>query len=176
MLQISYIPSSSLRIWENFSSFCFIIGILPIFNHPEQVHGVHSNRLAKECDFLQREILRFTLCEKFLSHPCYFTPGSPCIQVFFFNIGCIGPNIILSLSAQVIMSRNVLIQNGGRCDCSIFLSKRYENQASPHKGKQEKETLVRVSSLACKVWIDKSVTRITVWHHSASLMMPNCDP
>ena len=31
-----------------------------------------------------REILRFTPCEKFLSHPRYLTPVAPCIQVFFF--------------------------------------------------------------------------------------------
>ena len=37
-----------------------------------------------------REILRFTPCEKFLSHPRYLTPVAPCVQVFFFNIGCIG--------------------------------------------------------------------------------------
>ena len=35
-----------------------------------------------------REILRFSPCEKFLSHPRYLTPVAPCVQVFFFNIGC----------------------------------------------------------------------------------------
>ena len=28
----------------------------------------------------------------------------------------------------------------------------------------------------CQVWIDKSVPRFTIWHHSASLVMPKCDP
>ena len=28
----------------------------------------------------------------------------------------------------------------------------------------------------CMVWIEKSVTRVTVRHHSASLVMPNSDP
>ena len=42
-----------------------------------------------------REILRFTPCEKFLSHPCYLTQGSPCIQVYLFNIGSTGCHINL---------------------------------------------------------------------------------
>ena len=29
---------------------------------------------------------------------------------------------------------------------------------------------------SCKVWVDKSVPRVTVWHHEASLVMPKCDP
>ena len=28
----------------------------------------------------------------------------------------------------------------------------------------------------CKVWTDKSVPRETVWHHSASIVKPNCHP
>ena len=28
----------------------------------------------------------------------------------------------------------------------------------------------------CMVWIEKSVTRVTDWHHEASLVMPNSDP
>ena len=28
----------------------------------------------------------------------------------------------------------------------------------------------------CQVWIDKSVLRVTVWHHEAHRVMPNCDP
>ena len=51
-----------------------------------------------------REILRFTPCKKFLSHPCYLTPGSFCVQVFFFNIGCIGRHVISSFSAHVTMT------------------------------------------------------------------------
>ena len=28
----------------------------------------------------------------------------------------------------------------------------------------------------CQVWIDKSVPRVTFWHHEARRVMPNCDP
>ena len=28
----------------------------------------------------------------------------------------------------------------------------------------------------CQVWIDKSVPRVTFWHHKACRVMPNCDP
>ena len=28
----------------------------------------------------------------------------------------------------------------------------------------------------CQVWIDKSVPRVTVWHHEARRVMPDCDP
>ena len=28
----------------------------------------------------------------------------------------------------------------------------------------------------CQVWIDKSVPRVTVWHHEARRVIPNCDP
>ena len=28
----------------------------------------------------------------------------------------------------------------------------------------------------CQVWIDKSVPRVTFWHHEACRVMPNCDP
>ena len=31
-----------------------------------------------------REILHFTPCGKFLSHPRYLTPVAPCVQMFFF--------------------------------------------------------------------------------------------
>ena len=51
-----------------------------------------------------REIQRFTPCEKFLSHPRYLTPVAPCVQVFFYNIGCIGRHVISSLSAHVTMT------------------------------------------------------------------------
>ena len=51
-----------------------------------------------------REILHFTPCEKFLSHPRYLTPVAPCVQVFFFNIGCKGCHVISSLSAHVTMT------------------------------------------------------------------------
>ena len=51
-----------------------------------------------------REILHFTPCEKFLSHPRYLTPVAPCVQVFFFNTGCIGRHVISSLSAHVTMT------------------------------------------------------------------------
>ena len=51
-----------------------------------------------------REILRFTPCEKFLSHPRYLTLVAPCVKVFFFNIGCIGRHVISSLSAHVTMT------------------------------------------------------------------------
>ena len=51
-----------------------------------------------------REIQRFTPCEKFLSHPRYLTPVAPCVQMFFFNTGCIGRYVILSLSAHVTMT------------------------------------------------------------------------
>ena len=27
-----------------------------------------------------------------------------------------------------------------------------------------------------QVWIDKSVPRVTFWHHEARRVMPNCDP
>ena len=27
----------------------------------------------------------------------------------------------------------------------------------------------------CQVWIDKSVLRVTFWHHEACQVMPNCD-
>ena len=51
-----------------------------------------------------REILRFTPCEKFLSHPRYLTPVALCVQVFFFNIGCIGRHVISSLCTHVTMT------------------------------------------------------------------------
>ena len=50
-----------------------------------------------------REILCLTLYEKFLSHFSYLTPGSPCLQVYFFDIGCIGRHIIASLGAHATM-------------------------------------------------------------------------
>ena len=28
----------------------------------------------------------------------------------------------------------------------------------------------------CQVWIDKSVPRVTFWHHEARRVMPNCGP
>ena len=28
----------------------------------------------------------------------------------------------------------------------------------------------------CQIWIDKSVPRVTFWHHEARRVMPNCDP
>ena len=51
-----------------------------------------------------REILRFTPCEKFLSHPRYLTPVAPYVHVFFFNIGCLGRHVISSLSAHVTVT------------------------------------------------------------------------
>ena len=51
-----------------------------------------------------REILRSSPCEKFLSHPRHLTPVAPCVQLFFFNIGCIGRHVISSLSAHVMMT------------------------------------------------------------------------
>ena len=33
-----------------------------------------------------REILHFTPCEKFLSHPRYLTPVAPCVQMFFLTL------------------------------------------------------------------------------------------
>ena len=70
-----------------------------------------------------REILHFTPCEKFLSHPRYLTPVAPCVQMFFFNTDCIGRHVISSLSAHVTMTSKVLNQNGGRRDFIIFLGK-----------------------------------------------------
>ena len=51
-----------------------------------------------------REIQLFTPCEKFLSHPRYLTTVAHCVQVFFFNIGCIGRHVISSSSAHVTMT------------------------------------------------------------------------
>ena len=51
-----------------------------------------------------REILHFTPCEKFLSHPRYLAPVAPCVQIFFFNTGCIGRHVMSSLSAHVTMT------------------------------------------------------------------------
>ena len=47
-----------------------------------------------------REILRFTPCEKYLSQSRYLTPVALCVQVFLFDIGCIGRHVISSLSAR----------------------------------------------------------------------------
>ena len=43
-----------------------------------------------------REILQFTPCEKFLSHP-----WRTCKHMFRLNIGCIGRQVMSSLSAHV---------------------------------------------------------------------------
>ena len=40
----------------------------------------------------------------YLSHPRYLTPVVPCVQMFFFNTGCIGRHVISSLSAHVTMT------------------------------------------------------------------------
>ena len=83
-----------------------------------------------------REILRFTPCEKLLSHPCYLTPVATCIQMFFFNIGCIGRHVISSLSAYITMISKRFNSKWQTLriirDCRIFLCKYNENQASPH--------------------------------------------
>ena len=43
-----------------------------------------------------------------------------------------------------------------------------------------KETLCHVRKLSifhgCMAWIEKSVTRVTDWHHKACLVMPKSDP
>ena len=56
------------------------------------------------------------------------------MHMFLFNIGCIGCHNDV---------RNIPFENGGH-DCSVFLCKCYENQASPHLGMQEKESVMHV--------------------------------
>ena len=106
-----------------------------------------------------REILCFRPCEKFLSHPRYLTPGSFCVQVFFFNTGCIGRHVISSLSTHVTMTSKRF--NSKWWSKSSFAALWHARKRIHH---------------SCKVWIDKSVPPVTVWHHSASLVMPKCDP
>ena len=50
----------------------------------------------------------------------------------------------------------------------------YYNDYNYHGGYYSQET-VRILH-ECQVWIDKSVPRVTFWHHEACRVMPNCDP
>ena len=68
-----------------------------------RVHYPTLRNIVYSCT-QDREILRFIPCEKFLSHPRYLTPVAPCVQVFFFNIGCKGRHVIPSLSAYITMT------------------------------------------------------------------------
>ena len=44
-------------------------------------------------------------------------------------------------------------------------------------GRDEKFlNIIRIFLHECQVWIDKSVPRVTFWHHEACLVLPNCDP
>ena len=61
------------------------------------------NKMTFSCT-PDREILHFTPCEKFLSHPRYLTPVASCVQMFFFNTDCIGRHVISLLSAHVTMT------------------------------------------------------------------------
>ena len=61
-----------------------------------------------------------------------------------------------------------VFQNGGR-ECSVHVNRIKIKLAALRRARKQ-------IYHACKVWIDKSVPRITVWHLSASLVMPNCDP
>ena len=73
-------------------------------NKPHIKHDHSEEGSTKLSCTPDREILRFTPCEKFLSHPRYRTPVAPCVQVFFFSIGCIGRHVISLLSAHVTMT------------------------------------------------------------------------
>ena len=48
------------------------------------------------------------------------------------------------------------------------------NKGEPLPGKLKRE-IIRILH-ECQVWIDKSVPRVTFWHHEARRVMPNCDP
>ena len=41
-----------------------------------------------------------------------------------------------------------------------------------------RDTVFEIISIfhGCMVWIEKSVTRVTDWHHEACRVMPNSDP
>ena len=100
------------------------------------------------------EILRFTPCEPFLSHP-----RRTCVHVFYLNVGCIGLHVTVLFSAHVTTTSETF--NFKMADAiAVFLflflfffffffffffqCKCYENQASPHLGMQEKESIMRV--------------------------------
>ena len=65
-----------------------------------------------------REILCFTLCEKFLSHPCYLTPGVPACTCLFNTGNTTSLNVVVKRTRHDNV-RNILFQNG-RCSCSAF--------------------------------------------------------
>ena len=87
---------------------CMLFGYNPHFNfHPFFRHLHYESACGFDICYSctpDREILRFTPCEKFLSHPRYLTPVAPCVQMFFFNTGCVGRHVISSLSAHVTMT------------------------------------------------------------------------
>ena len=53
-------------------------------------------------NFLARQIEKSYVVagEKFLSHPHYLTPVAPSLQVFFYNIDCIGRHVARNFVAK----------------------------------------------------------------------------
>ena len=86
--------------------------------------------------------------------------------MFLFNIGFIGCHVTLLLSAHVTTASETFYFKMVEATAAFF-------NENVMKIKLSRIKVCKKKNLSCMYGrIDKSVPRVTVWHHSASLVMP----
>ena len=107
-----------------------------------------------------------TYNESFLSISSCSQTGIYSILLFidFIHVGC-SQTCLLSLDNQcdIVLAPCITLPAARTCDLTAFWKMEHSFNS------------VRILH-ECQVWIDKSIWRVTFWHHEARRVMRNCDP